>query len=110
MRSSFPCCAGLSRPTCRNPGAKTCDLGPKTLDNHLDRGLIDPLEPIFTDQWSSYAPPSFKQCPTKGIFSGRYSCAPENRDFLFRRRLAETHLGGMGRFKGCQEKMAQLDS
>ncbi|CAK9069335.1 Hypothetical protein (Fragment), partial [Durusdinium trenchii] len=35
--------------------------------------------------------PSFKQCPTKGIFSGSYKCAPENRDYEFRRRLAETY-------------------
>jgi len=32
-----------------------------------------------------------KGCPSDGIFSGRYSCAPENRDYEFRRRLAETY-------------------
>eukprot|EP00434_Breviolum_minutum_P024656 symbB.v1.2.021775.t1/scaffold1901.1/size96594/2 len=35
--------------------------------------------------------PCLKGCPSDGIFSGRYSCAPENRDYEFRRRLAETY-------------------
>ena len=46
--------------------------------------------PIRLRDASLIRPPSWKQCPSEGIFSGRYTCAPENRDVNFRRRLAET--------------------
>ncbi|CAJ1430646.1 unnamed protein product [Effrenium voratum] len=47
--------------------------------------------PIRLRDASLIRPPSWKQCPSEGIFSGRYTCAPENRDVNFRRRLAETY-------------------
>ncbi|CAK9011889.1 unnamed protein product [Durusdinium trenchii] len=49
-------------------------------------GTFDPLTMGVPRSWAD-----FKQCPTKGIFSGSYKCAPENRDYEFRRRLAETY-------------------
>lgn len=49
-------------------------------------GSRDPLTMGVPRSWAD-----FKGCPSEGIFSGWYSCAPENRDFEFRRRLAETY-------------------
>jgi len=53
----------------------------------------DHLQLIETPDFQKSTAPaslSLKGCPSDGIFSGRYSCAPENRDYEFRRRLAET--------------------
>ncbi|CAJ1405435.1 unnamed protein product [Effrenium voratum] len=49
-------------------------------------GSIDNLVMGVPRSWADW-----KQCPSEGIFSGRYTCAPENRDVNFRRRLAETY-------------------
>lgn len=49
-------------------------------------GTLDPMTMGVPRSWADW-----KQCPSEGVFSGHYSCAPENRAFDFRRKLAETY-------------------
>jgi len=44
-----------------------------------------------TNFWRSQKEVSMEKLPTQGVFKGTYICAPENRDFKFRKKLLETY-------------------